>query len=36
VEFAGDEPEHAYAEALLHLLAGGRTTPGNWGGAPGA
>ena len=28
VEFHGDEPEDAYAEALLHLLAGGRTLPG--------
>jgi hypothetical protein len=28
VEFTGDEPDAAYADALLHLLSGGRTTPG--------
>lgn len=28
VEFAADAPDAAYADALLHLLAGGRTTPG--------
>jgi hypothetical protein len=28
VEFTGDEPDAAYAEALLHLLSGGRSTPG--------
>lgn len=31
VEFTGDEPEAAYAEALLHLLAGGFVAPGPWG-----
>ena len=30
VEFTGDQPDTAYAEALLHLLAGGRTAPGRW------
>jgi hypothetical protein len=30
VEFVGDEPDAAYADALLHLLAGGRTVPGTW------
>lgn len=30
VEFVGDEPDAAYAEALLHLLAGGSTAPGTW------
>jgi hypothetical protein len=28
VEFTGDEPDGAYADALLHLLAGGDSTPG--------
>ena len=28
VEFTGDEPDGAYADALLHLLAGGGATPG--------
>ena len=28
VEFTGDEPDAAYAEALLHLLSGGEATPG--------
>ena len=28
VEFTGDEPDTAYAGALLHLLAGGRAAPG--------
>jgi hypothetical protein len=28
VEFTGDEPDGAYADALLHLLAGGKATPG--------
>lgn len=32
VEFTGDEPDEAYAEALLHLLAGGRANPGTWDG----
>jgi nucleotide-binding universal stress UspA family protein len=30
VEFTGDDPEAAYAEALLHLLAGGSAAPGPW------
>ncbi len=30
VEFVGDEPDAAYADALLHLLAGGPTAPGTW------
>ena len=30
VEFVGDEPDAAYADALLHLLAGGPTVPGTW------
>ncbi len=30
VEFVGSEPDTAYAEALLHLLAGGRSGPGGW------
>ncbi len=30
VEFTGDEPDAAYAEALLHLLAGGPSAPGSW------
>jgi hypothetical protein len=34
VDFHGDEPEDAYAEALLHLLAGGRTRPGALDGPP--
>jgi hypothetical protein len=28
VEFTGDEPDAAYADALLHLLAAGPTIPG--------
>jgi hypothetical protein len=28
VEFTGDDPDAAYADALLHLLAGGEATPG--------
>ena len=28
VEFAGADPDTAYAEAVLHLLAGGSTAPG--------
>jgi hypothetical protein len=35
VEFTADEPAAAYGEALLHLLAGGRTAPGAWPGGPG-
>ena len=31
VEFTGTDPDAAYADALLHLLAGGRTTPGTLG-----
>jgi hypothetical protein len=34
VEFVGDEPCAAYGEALLHLLAGGRSVPGTWGAPP--
>ena len=34
VEFVGDEPVAAYGEALLHLLAGGRSVPGAWDGPP--
>ena len=30
VEFTDSEPEAAYAEALLHLLAGGAAAPGPW------
>ena len=30
VEFPGSEPEVAYGEALLHLLAGGPAPPGPW------
>lgn len=30
VEFTGHDPESAYAEALLHLLAGGAEPPGPW------
>lgn len=30
VEFTDTDPEAAYAEALLHLLAGGPTAPGPW------
>jgi hypothetical protein len=30
VEFVGDDPTAAYGEALLHLLAGGRSVPGAW------
>jgi len=30
VEFPGADPETAYAEALLHLLAGGAAPPGRW------
>ena len=30
VEFTGDEPDAAYADALLHLLAGGPSPPGPW------
>jgi hypothetical protein len=30
VEFTGDEPDSAYAEALLHLLSGGGAAPGGW------
>ena len=28
VEFTGTDPDVVYADALLHLLAGGRTAPG--------
>ena len=31
VEFTGTDPDAAYAEALLHLLSGGRITPGTLG-----
>ena len=30
VEFVGPEPDTAYADALLHLLAGGPSVPGAW------
>ena len=30
VEFVAAEPDSAYADALLHLLAGGKTVPGTW------
>jgi hypothetical protein len=30
VEFPGADPETAYADALLHLLAAGPTAPGRW------
>jgi hypothetical protein len=34
VEFVGDDPCAAYGEALLHLLAGGRSVPGAWDAPP--
>ncbi|MFL6130527.1 MAG: hypothetical protein ACJ73E_15875 [Mycobacteriales bacterium] len=34
VEFLGDDPCAAYGEALLHLLAGGRSVPGAWDAPP--
>jgi hypothetical protein len=34
VEFVGDEPSAAYGEALLHVLAGGRSVPGSWDAPP--
>ncbi len=34
VEFTADDPCGAYGEALLHLLAGGRSVPGAWGSPP--
>jgi len=30
VDFTAADPETAYAEALVHLLAAGSTTPGHW------
>ncbi len=34
VEFVGVDPCAAYGEALLHLLAGGRSVPGAWDAPP--
>jgi hypothetical protein len=34
VEFVGADPAAAYGEALLHVLAGGRSVPGAWDAPP--